>query len=114
MFLKDEKGSATAEYAILTPVIVLMLLIVLGVVSYCNQNIKCEIAARDIARNLIVKDTEISNDSIAQKIVGSNSSVSINSEGDYKKIKVTASMSKLLPFLPKISTGTSFVYVQED
>ncbi|MDO5662797.1 MAG: TadE family type IV pilus minor pilin [Brachybacterium sp.] len=87
--LREDRGSATAETAVVLPVVV-MLVLVLGLAgSGLALQVRLETGARAAARELARGEDEGSAIAAAREVAGPSADVSISREGDLVRVRVT-------------------------
>jgi tight adherence protein B len=87
--LQEDRGSATAETAIVLPVVVMMVLVILVAGVGIGTQVQLESAARTAAREMARGESEDSAIGAAQKVAGDEITVSIGTEGDWVRVQVT-------------------------
>lgn len=86
--LRDDRGSATAETAIVLPVVVMMVLVLLVVGLGLGAQVSLESAARGAARELARGEDAAAAVATAEQIGGPGTSVSISGEGAWVRVEV--------------------------
>lgn len=92
-----ERGSVTAEYAVLLPVIVLCLALILGASSVGIERIRAEEAARVAARMIARGDDQDQAAAAAQKVFGGSISISTDTAAEFVQVSVRA--DSMVPLL---------------
>lgn len=90
--LRDDRGSATAETAIVLPVVVAMVLVILIVGTGIGSQVRLESAARGAARELARGEDESVAVATAQRIAGDGVEVSINSDGPWVQVQTSRTL----------------------
>ena len=87
-----DRGSATAETAIVLPVVVVMMVAILVTGTGIGTQVQLENAARGAARELARGEDAAAATAAAQEIGGPGTRVSIRVEGDWVHVEVTRSL----------------------
>lgn len=109
----DDEGVATAEFAVVMPVVVIMAALLLYAARACVVQLECQDAASNVARELIINesaDTQV----IAQASTGSSIHVQLSTIGN--RIEVTTTCTVLadpLDVLPGTVRGHALGIRQE-
>lgn len=90
--LRGDRGSATAETAIVLPVVVVMVVVILVTGAGIGSQVQLENAARGAARELARGEDASAATATAQEISGPGTQVSIRSEGDWVHVQVTRTL----------------------
>lgn len=101
MGLKDDRGSSTAELAVLLPGIALMLSLTLGVGVLGMQQIRVQQAASAVARELARGEEPAQARATGSRLAGGKARFSISTGGSLAEVKV----SRILQ-VPLIGTVT--------
>ncbi len=102
-----DRGSATVEFAMLLPAVVMILATLLGSVQWATAQIRVESAAATAARVAIV-GTDIESRAAVTQAAGSGVLVSIVRDGAWIRVTVTAATTWGLPV-----RGTAVALAQE-
>jgi Flp pilus assembly protein TadG len=106
----SNRGSATAEFAIVLPAFFIVLAVVMSFLVGTVQAIKCQDAAREAARAFLTLEGP-NPETVVRKLLGNNSEVKITTFGSTTHILVSAQLFNLpLNFLPKFIQGEAWVY----
>ncbi|GAB3618884.1 hypothetical protein GCM10027417_01440 [Glutamicibacter endophyticus] len=97
MNLRDETGSSTAEFAVLLPVIALVLGLVLGCGALGAQQIRVQQAAAAVARELARGSDPSVARAAGTRLAGTEASISLDNIGELNTVIVTSTVS--LPLL---------------
>lgn len=89
----DDRGSATAETAIVLPVVVLMVLVVLVTGAGFGTQVRLENAARAGAREMARGEDQGAAAATAERIGGEGTSVHISTDGAWVRVDVTRTLS---------------------
>lgn len=87
--LRGDRGSATAETAIVLPVVVLLVVVLAFVGIAGAQQVRVESAARAVARELARGQDEAEATGVARVGAGSDARVAITRDGPYVRVEVT-------------------------
>ncbi|MGY5765564.1 TadE family type IV pilus minor pilin [Brachybacterium sp. DNPG3] len=87
--LRDDRGSATAETAIVLPVVVVMVLLILVVGTGMSMQVRLESAARTAARELARGEDPAVAAAAAQRVAGDDARVSIAGDGAWVVVTVS-------------------------
>lgn len=90
--LRDDRGSATAETAIVLPVVVVMVMVVLLTGAGLGTQLRLESAARGAARELARGEDPSAAAAIAQQIGGEGTAVEISTGGEWARVEVTRTL----------------------
>lgn len=85
---ETERGSATAEFAVVLPCIVLLLAVVLGAGACAATSVRAEEAARLAARSLARGDPPAEAQRTAREIIGAEARIGVATSGDDATITV--------------------------
>lgn len=96
---RDDDGSATAEFAVVVPAVVLMIALVAGTLSAAGRQVRLEQGAAQAARLVARGEGEGSADAIVSAIAG-GAVASIFIEGDLVCVDATAPHAIPLPIPP--------------
>lgn len=88
----DDRGSATAETAIVLPVVVVMVLVVLLTGAGIGAQVRLENAARSAAREMARGEERTAAAATAQRIGGDGTSVLITGDGVWVRVEVTRTL----------------------
>ncbi|GAA1491330.1 TadE family type IV pilus minor pilin [Brachybacterium sacelli] len=88
----DDRGSATAETAIVLPVVVVMVLVILLAGVGLGTQVRLESAARGAARELARGEDASAAIAIAQRIGGEGTHVQVSGTGVWVRVDVTRSL----------------------
>ena len=86
---RDDRGSATAETAIVLPVVVLMVVVILLTGAGLGAQVRLESAARGAARDMARGEDPAVAVATAQRIGGDATSVQISGTGVWVRVEVT-------------------------
>lgn len=95
--LEAERGSVTAEYAVLLPVIILCIALVLGASAVGIERIRVEEAARVAARMVARGDDAGAVARAVAKVSGPGTDLTSNSTAEF--VEVTLSVRSVVPVL---------------
>lgn len=84
--LREDRGSATAETAIVLPVVVTMVLVILVGAVALGAQIRLESAARGAARELARGEDVATASAVARRIGGPGTTVDISADGDWVRV----------------------------
>ncbi|HEX7352956.1 TadE family type IV pilus minor pilin [Brachybacterium sp.] len=91
--LRDDRGSATAETAIVLPVVVVMVVLVLFTGAGLGSQLRLESAARGAARELARGEDAATAVAVAQRIGGEDIEVTTSVDGPWVQVKVGRTLS---------------------
>lgn len=89
---RDDRGSATAETAIVLPVVVVMVVVILLVGAGLGTQLRLESAARGAARELARGEQQAAAVDTAQRIGGEGARVQVSGHGVWVQVEVTRSV----------------------
>ncbi|MGP9538526.1 TadE family type IV pilus minor pilin [Brachybacterium sp. AOP43-C2-M15] len=84
---RDDRGSATAETAIVLPVVVVMVVVVLLTGAGLSTQLRLESAARGAARELARGEDNAAAAVTAQRIGGDGTEISIAADGEWVRVE---------------------------
>ena len=90
--LRDDRGSATAETAIVLPVVVVMVLVVLLTGAGLGTQVRLESAARGAAREMARGEDPAAATAVAQRIGGDGTTVEIAGGGEWVRVEVSRAL----------------------
>jgi hypothetical protein len=90
--LRDDRGSATAETAIVLPVVVVMVVLVLLTGAGLGSQLRLESAARGAARELARGEDRSVAVAAAERIGGPGTQVSVSGSGEWVQVEVTRTL----------------------
>ena len=102
-WMRSERGSVTAETAIVLPVIVVMLLAASWAIGLVVAQIRCTDAARDVARAVARGEPEEDARRIGLRAAPSGSEVAITRTGDDVTVLVSHAVALDWPVLGPVS-----------
>jgi len=86
--LGDDRGSATAETAIVLPVVVVMVMVLLLTGVGLGSQVRLESAARGAARELARGEDSAAAVEVARRIGGEDLQISISGSGEWVRVEV--------------------------
>jgi len=105
--LRRDRGSATAEFAMVMPALVALIIVVVGAGAIGLTQLRAYDAARagarEAARGEPVRDIE----QAAQQKAGKNSHVRITTEGEYTAVRVEIALPKTLHIVLRTVTANA-------
>ena len=104
MSLHHQRGSSTAEFAVLLPVVAAFLAVVLGAGVCGSTQMRLEQAARAAARELARGEPAAHAVETGQRLAGEGAAVRVGPAGRYRSVEVTRTMT-----LPWFSDRELFV-----
>ena len=90
--LRDDRGSATAETAIVLPVVVVMVVVVLLTGAGLASQLRLESAARGAVRELARGEETAVAVEVAERIGGEGTAVSVSGSGQWVRVEVTRTL----------------------
>lgn len=90
--LGGDRGSATAETAIVLPVVVVMVVLVLITGAGIGTQVRLESAARGAARELARGEDTAAASAVAERIGGDGTQVSVGGDGAWVQVEVTRTL----------------------
>lgn len=97
--LREDRGSATAETAIVLPVVVAMVLVILVAGLGIGAQVRLESAARQAARELARGEEEPAALAVVERVAGDGARASVRIEGDWVRVEVHRSYRAQAPLL---------------
>ncbi|UFU03405.1 pilus assembly protein [Ruania suaedae] len=104
-----ERGSVTAELAVLLPAVVLVLVIVLTAAAAGAAHVRCADAARAGARAAALGESPAEVEAIAERLAGGRAQVQVSHQGQWVRVEVRATLplgplAGLIPISAQLST----------
>lgn len=93
----------TAEFAVLLPVVTLMIAVVLVVVGCAGAQLRCADAARAGARSAALGDPDSVVATVAQQVGGGAVRIAVHRDGDWVRVEVQQQLGPDLPVLGAIT-----------
>lgn len=90
--LRGDRGSATAETAIVLPVVVILVLLIVITGGGIGTQVTLENAARGAARELARGEDPAGARAAAQRLAGPGSAISITEDGPWVRVEVTRTL----------------------
>jgi Flp pilus assembly protein TadG len=106
---RKQRGSVTAETAIVVPVLVVVLFAGLWVVGVLIAGVRCGDAARDVARAIARGESETTATAIGQRVAPPGAEIAVSRQGDDVVVSVNAAVRAdraLLRLLPSVDVGS--------
>lgn len=100
MVRRDERGSVTAEFAVVVPAVLLVVALTAGTLSATGRQVRLEQAAAQAARLLARGDGQDRAAGVVAAIAGS-ATTDVSREGDLVCVAVSASVPLPLPLPPQ-------------
>jgi hypothetical protein len=97
-FLGDE-GSVTAEFAVLLPVVALLVAVVLALTAAAATQLRCADAARAGARAAALGDDDAAVAAVAQRIAGDGVRVAVGREDGWVVVSVEGTVGPTMPLV---------------
>lgn len=95
----DDRGSVTAEFAVVVPAVILIVALTAGTLSATGRQVRLEHAAAQAARLVARGEASERAAAVVASIAGAASTV-VRDEGDLLCVEVTASVASPLPLPP--------------
>jgi Flp pilus assembly protein TadG len=111
--MRRERGSVTAEAAVVLPVVVLVVMALSSALSVHGAAIRCQDAAREAARAAARSEPEAEVRALAARAAPAGSTIQISSEGDQITVTVSASVHLLGGLLPDVSVSRHATSLKE-
>lgn len=90
--LRDDRGSATAETAIVLPVVVAMVVVLLLAGTGLGAQVRLEGAARGAARELARGEDPGAAADVARRIGGEGTAVSVSGDGQWVRVETSRTL----------------------
>lgn len=103
--LWEERGSATAETAIVLPVVVTMVLVVLLAGGAIGAQVRLESAARGAARELARGEDESAAAAVAERLGGSGTTITVRVQGEWVRVEAHRSLRLGSPAVGSATVG---------
>ncbi|MBD3780767.1 MAG: pilus assembly protein [Micrococcales bacterium] len=94
-----ERGSVTAEFAVLLPVVVLLLGGVVAVTSTAATHLRCADAARAAARAAALGQSDGEVAAVARRVAGPGAVVAVRHDGGWVEVVVESGVGPALPLV---------------
>lgn len=94
-----DRGSVTAEFAVLLPVVVLLLGGVVAVTSTAATHLRCADAARAGARAAALGEPDGEVTAVARRVAGSGAAVAVRRDGGWVEVVVESGVGPSLPLV---------------
>jgi Flp pilus assembly pilin Flp len=102
--IRDERGSATAEFAVVVPAVVVVIALAVGALGVGAQQVRLEHGAAQAAR-LAARGEDTSRVRDAVGVLAGDAEASVRADGDFVCVDVTAKARIALP-LPKLRASS--------
>lgn len=108
---QGERGSVTAELALLLPAVVVILLVCATLGAAAIGQLRCADAARAAARAAAIGEPAAVVETVARDLAGDDAQVRVDRTGQWVEVTVT----RPLPAAPELQTwGTARAWVEPD
>lgn len=104
MVWRDDRGSVTAEFAVVVPAVVLIVALTAGTLSASGRQVRLEQAAAQAAR-LVARGEEAERASAVVAAIAGTAATRVRADGDLVCVDVTAAAAGPLPLPPLRATS---------
>lgn len=105
-----DAGTATAEFAVVLPAIVLLIVVLAGAAAIGLSQLRTFDAARSAAREIARGEAEAAVIAEAQKHAGESSTVAVRADGGYSVVTVTIRLPAAIFFLDTVAADATARY----
>lgn len=102
-----DTGTATAEFAVVLPAIVLLVVVMAGAAAVGFSQLRAFDAARSAAREIARGEPQPAVVAEAKKHSGSSSTVTVRSDGGYSVVTVTIRLPEAIFFLDSVTADAT-------
>lgn len=102
-----DAGTATAEFAVVMPAIVLLIIVLTGAAAVGFSQLRAFDAARSAAREIARGEPQAAVVTEAKKHAGEASEVLVRSEGGYSTVTVTIELPAAIIFLSEVEAAAT-------
>ncbi|HCG55424.1 MULTISPECIES: TadE family protein [Brevibacterium] len=102
-----DAGTATAEFAVVMPAIVLLIIVLTGAAAVGFSQLRAFDAARSAAREIARGEPQAAVVSEAKKHAGKASEVLVRSEGGYSTVTITIELPAAIVFLSEVEAAAT-------
>lgn len=99
----DDAGTATAEFAVVLPALVLLVVVLAGAAAVGFSQLRAFDAARSAAREIARGEPRAAVVDEAKKHAGTSSRITVGSDGGYATVTVTIALPDAIFFLDEVS-----------
>lgn len=86
---RADRGSVTAEFAVVLPAVMVMALLLMALTRTVTVTMRCQDAAAEAVRELVVAGDRADPQGVARAVVGADVSVAVNRAADLVTVDVT-------------------------
>lgn len=105
-----DAGTATAEFAVVMPAIVLLVIMLTGAAAVGFSQLRAFDAARSAAREIARGEPQAAVIDEAKKHAGDASSVVVRSDGGYSQVTVTIRLPAVIVFVDEVEAAATARY----
>lgn len=106
----SDTGTATAEFAVVMPAIVLLVIMLTGAAAVGFSQLRAFDAARSAAREIARGEPQAAVIDEAKKHAGGASSVTVRSDGGYSQVTVTIRLPAAIVFVDEVEAAATARY----
>lgn len=106
----SDTGTATAEFAVVMPAIVLLVIMLTGAAAVGFSQLRAFDAARSAAREIARGEPQAAVIDEAKKHAGDASSVTVRSDGGYSQVTVTIRLPAAIVFVDEVEAAATARY----
>ncbi|WP_431837416.1 TadE family type IV pilus minor pilin [Cellulomonas sp. Y8] len=100
-----ERGSVTAEFAVLLPAVALLLGVVVALAACASAQLRCADAARVAARVAAIGEDDAAVASAARRVAGAGARTAVVRDDAWVAVTVEATVGPALPFVGGLTVG---------
>lgn len=104
---RRDEGTATAEFAVVMPAIVLLVIVLAGAAAIGFSQLRAFDAARSAAREIARGESQAAVVAEAKKHAGDASKVLVRADGGYSTVTVTIRLPKAVIFLDEVDAAAT-------
>lgn len=93
----DDRGSVTAEFAVLLPVVALLVAVVVALTACAAAQLRCADAARAAARSAALGDDDATVAAVARRVAGAGVRVAVARDAAWVVVRVESTIGPTLP-----------------
>lgn len=105
-----DEGTATAEFAVVLPAVVLLLVVLTGAAAIGFSQLRAFDAARSAAREIARGEPQAAVIAEAKKHAGSSANVAVRADGGYSVVTVTIRLPAAIFFLDTVDANATARY----
>lgn len=109
----DDRGSVTAEFAVLLPVVALLVAVVVALTACAAAQLRCADAARAGARAAALGEDDATVAAVARRVAGDGVRVAVARDAEWVVVRVESTIGPTLPVAGGVTVqGTATARVE--